>query len=313
MSGRRSRGRTPAPLFRTSSRRKCPTRRRCLVEHTPNQPYLVAPGKHTVQKLPDFKMTSSQPSTLVGANRTLADRRLLHHQPRRQDRSRDGRGRSQPRRPHRTRRMRALSALWRDPGSDAGRPGGDAGTAAARARPAGPAGRDARRAPPATRWIARCWTSRPRPAASASGTCSDAPRRRPASPPIRSRSASPEAMAAATAKAAHRPLLKIKLGGDGDGARIAAVRKAAPEFRTHRRRQRGLDAGQSRAKPGGLRASRRHPGGTAAAGRPGRGARRTSAGRSPSAPTKACMTAPRWTGCANATMPSTSSSTRPAA
>lgn len=39
----------------------------------------------------------------------------------------------------------------------------------------------------------------------------------------------PEVMAAATAKAAHRPLLKIKLGGDGDGARIAAVRKAAPE------------------------------------------------------------------------------------
>jgi len=39
----------------------------------------------------------------------------------------------------------------------------------------------------------------------------------------------PEAMAAATAKAAHRPLLKIKLGGDGDGARIAAVRKAASE------------------------------------------------------------------------------------
>jgi L-alanine-DL-glutamate epimerase-like enolase superfamily enzyme len=41
--------------------------------------------------------------------------------------------------------------------------------------------------------------------------------------------ASPEAMAAATAKAAHRPLLKIKLGGDGDGKRIAAVRKSAPE------------------------------------------------------------------------------------
>ena len=39
---------------------------------------------------------------------------------------------------------------------------------------------------------------------------------------------SPEAMAEATAKAAHRPLLKIKLGGDGDGARIAAVRAAAP-------------------------------------------------------------------------------------
>lgn len=38
-----------------------------------------------------------------------------------------------------------------------------------------------------------------------------------------------EAMAEATAKAAHRPLLKIKLGGDGDEARIAAVRKAAPK------------------------------------------------------------------------------------
>jgi len=39
---------------------------------------------------------------------------------------------------------------------------------------------------------------------------------------------SPEAMAAAAAKAAHRKLLKIKLGGDGDEARIAAVRAAAP-------------------------------------------------------------------------------------
>ncbi|MBR1214256.1 N-acetyl-D-Glu racemase DgcA [Bradyrhizobium sp. JYMT SZCCT0180] len=39
----------------------------------------------------------------------------------------------------------------------------------------------------------------------------------------------PQAMAAATAKAARRPLLKIKLGGDGDEKRIAAVRKAAPE------------------------------------------------------------------------------------
>ncbi|TYL84650.1 N-acetyl-D-Glu racemase DgcA [Bradyrhizobium cytisi] len=39
----------------------------------------------------------------------------------------------------------------------------------------------------------------------------------------------PGAMAAATARAAHRPLLKIKLGGDGDPERIAAVRKAASE------------------------------------------------------------------------------------
>ncbi len=39
----------------------------------------------------------------------------------------------------------------------------------------------------------------------------------------------PGAMAAAAAQAAHRPVLKIKLGGDGDPERIAAVRKAAPE------------------------------------------------------------------------------------
>ncbi|MBR0754520.1 dipeptide epimerase [Bradyrhizobium jicamae] len=38
----------------------------------------------------------------------------------------------------------------------------------------------------------------------------------------------PEAMAEATARAAQRALLKIKLGGDGDAARIKAVRKAAP-------------------------------------------------------------------------------------
>jgi L-Ala-D/L-Glu epimerase len=38
----------------------------------------------------------------------------------------------------------------------------------------------------------------------------------------------PEAMAAA-AKAANRPLLKIKLGGDGDAERLAAVRAAAPD------------------------------------------------------------------------------------
>ena len=38
----------------------------------------------------------------------------------------------------------------------------------------------------------------------------------------------PQAMAEASAKAANRPLLKIKLGDDGDTERIVAVRKAAP-------------------------------------------------------------------------------------
>lgn len=40
---------------------------------------------------------------------------------------------------------------------------------------------------------------------------------------------SPEAMAAAAAKAADHPLLKVKLGGTGDPARIRAVRAAAPK------------------------------------------------------------------------------------
>jgi L-alanine-DL-glutamate epimerase-like enolase superfamily enzyme len=39
---------------------------------------------------------------------------------------------------------------------------------------------------------------------------------------------SPDDMAAAAARAAGRALLKVKLGGDGDPARIAAVRRAAP-------------------------------------------------------------------------------------
>jgi L-Ala-D/L-Glu epimerase len=41
--------------------------------------------------------------------------------------------------------------------------------------------------------------------------------------------ASPQEMAAAAAKAAWRPVLKIKLAGAGDPARIAAVRAAAPQ------------------------------------------------------------------------------------
>ena len=39
----------------------------------------------------------------------------------------------------------------------------------------------------------------------------------------------PDEMAAAARKVAHRPLLKLKLGGAGDEARLAAVREAAPD------------------------------------------------------------------------------------
>lgn len=41
----------------------------------------------------------------------------------------------------------------------------------------------------------------------------------------------PDEMAAAAARASDRPLLKIKLGGGGDEARIAAVRRTAPRAR----------------------------------------------------------------------------------
>ena len=41
----------------------------------------------------------------------------------------------------------------------------------------------------------------------------------------------PEAMEEAARAAAHRPLLKVKLGGEGDPERIAAVRRGAPESR----------------------------------------------------------------------------------
>src|SRR5580700_4949455 len=41
----------------------------------------------------------------------------------------------------------------------------------------------------------------------------------------------PAAMAEAAERAASRPLLKVKLGGDDDGKRIVAVRRAAPNAR----------------------------------------------------------------------------------
>lgn len=43
--------------------------------------------------------------------------------------------------------------------------------------------------------------------------------------------AAPEAMHAAARAAAHRPLLKVKLGGSGDAERLAAVRAGAPDSR----------------------------------------------------------------------------------
>jgi L-alanine-DL-glutamate epimerase-like enolase superfamily enzyme len=55
------------------------------------------------------------------------------------------------------------------------------------------------------------------------------PRPAPATTAFTISVASPEEMAAAAAKASWRPLLKIKLAGAGDPARISAVRAAAPQ------------------------------------------------------------------------------------
>ena len=80
----------------------------------------------------------------------------------------------------------------------------------------------------------------------------------------------PDAMAAATAKAAHRPLLKIKLGGDGDPERIAAVREAAPESELIVDANEAWTEANLEQQPRRLRRRRRHPGRAAAAGRQGR-------------------------------------------
>ena len=84
----------------------------------------------------------------------------------------------------------------------------------------------------------------------------------------------PEAMRAQAAENAGRPLLKVKLGGEGDLARLEAVRAGRAGGADRRRRQRGLDRrGLRRARAGAGRA-RRRDGRAAAAGRGRRRARR---------------------------------------
>ena len=134
----------------------------------------------------------------------------------------------------RARRMRPLPALWRDAGSDACRPASRCRSPCGGPRPAGAAGRDASQAPPATRWIARYWTSRPRLAGQRIWNLLGRPAPRACITAYTISLASPEAMAAATAKAAHRPLLKIKLGGDGDGDADIGGAQGRAQIRTHR-------------------------------------------------------------------------------
>ena len=87
----------------------------------------------------------------------------------------------------------------------------------------------------------------------------------------------PEAMRAQAAENARRPLLKVKLGGEGDLARLEAVRAGAPAARIVVDANEGWTAeGYAGARAGAGRA-RRRDGRAAAAGRRRRGARRHGA------------------------------------
>jgi L-alanine-DL-glutamate epimerase-like enolase superfamily enzyme len=121
----------------------------------------------------------------------------------------------------------------------------------------------------------------------------------------------PAAMEAAARAAAHRPLLKVKLGGAGDPERIAAVRRGAPGARLI------VDANEAWA----VEDFAANIAACAAAGvelieqpLPAGPTRRSPRSPTPcrSAPTRACTWPPTWRRSPAATTRSTSSSTRPA-
>ena len=72
--------------------------------------------------------------------------------------------------------------------------------------------------------------------------------------------AEPAVMAQAAERAAHRALLKIKLGTDGDPARIRAVRAAAPKTTLIVDANEGWSDSQPRSQSRRLRAGRRRAG-----------------------------------------------------
>ena len=126
----------------------------------------------------------------------------------------------------------------------------------------------------------------------------------------------PETMGERASASADRPLLKLKLGGEGgapaDIARVEAVRKGAPKARLIVDANEGVDARP--AAPGGAaaRRARRRAHRAAAAVRGRRRRSRASRARCRSPPTSPAAIADRWPRCAAATSSSTSSSTRPA-
>jgi L-alanine-DL-glutamate epimerase-like enolase superfamily enzyme len=192
------------------------------------QPHLVAPGKHTVQKLSDFKMTSSKSPTLaariecwpIAGSFTIsrgAKTEAVTVVAEVGRGGRTGRGECVPyprygETPEAT--LAALLAMQEPLSRGLDRQGLQALMPPGAARNALDCALLDLEAKTSGQ---RVWNLLGRPAPAACITA------------YTISLASPEAMAAATAKAAHRPLLKIKLGGDGDGKRIAAVRKSAPE------------------------------------------------------------------------------------
>ena len=281
-----------------------------LVETAPNQPYLVTAGKHTVQKLPDIKATSSNVLKLsarierwpIAGAFTIsrgAKTEAVTVVAELSQGGLTGRGECVPYPRYGETPEATLAALksMREPLRR-----GLEREALQAAMPAG-AARNALDCAwldleAKTRGV-RVWNLLGRPAP------------RPCTTAYTISLGTPEAMAAATAKAAHRPLLKIKLGGDGDGERIAAVRKAAPESELI------VDANEAWT-PDNLEqnlAACAEVGVTLVeqplpAGRDEALARIKRPSRS--APTRACTTAPRSRAFASATTRSTSSSTRPA-
>ena len=123
--------------------------------------------------------------------RTLADRRLLRHQPRRQDRGRRRGRRTVRRQGTRARRMRALCALRRNPRERHRRHRAMREPLGRRSRPRGPADARCRRAPPAMRSIAHSGIWRPSSSGRPAHEFAGLPPRSRSPPPIRSRSARP--------------------------------------------------------------------------------------------------------------------------
>ena len=274
-----------------------------------NQPYLVAPGKHTVQKLPDIKMTSSTVRKLdvrierwpIAGAFTISRGAKTEAVTVVAEVTRDGhtgRGECVPYPRYGETPEATLATL--KPMRELLRRGLDRSALQA-AMPAG-AARNALDCAlldlEAKSSGRRAWDLLGRPAPRACTTA------------YTISLGTPEAMAAATAKAAHRPLLKIKLGGDGDGERIAAVRKAAPESELIVDANEAWTTDNLAAEPGRFVPNSASPWSNSRF-RPARTRHwRGSVARSRSVPTKACTIVLHCTDCASATTPSTSSSTR---